>query len=234
MRKLVLALSVLLAMLVPAAALAQGIVPFAPEGQPPPGAGWMAPGYGVPGGIPMNTNQAGSFLTYVKPGYMLLKWDVRFPVPNINLNPIDAVDAQTSNKEFEEMNLDLKDSGLWVGFAGVELDATDQITLYGEAAANAVRNSIVEMYAVGRFTDSFPDFDANLVPPWEWTARDLQWWMLDGGVVFNLSSFAGLEVGFKTEHLDFKMTNPRNDTERTDITDPIVPVPGRVIYCDRI
>jgi hypothetical protein len=108
----------------------------------------------------------------------------------------------------------------------------------------------MNMYANGRGTaaaipfliDAFgnlvpgENLDANLVPPWQWTAKNFQWWMAEGGIAWWVNSLYALEGGFRAEHVDFKLTNPRNNTRRIDLdqNDPIPVYPGTEIICTRI
>jgi len=152
---------------------------------------------------------------------------------------------------FDSMDLDLVDNNLWIGFVGLELQPIQDIVLYGEAGGNIATNVRMNMYANGRGTAAatpfvavttsaatFPgeNLDANLVPPWQWTAKNFQWWTAEGGLAWWVSSLYALEAGFRTEHVDFKLEHPRNNTRRIDIDqdDPIPPFPGTAIVCTRI
>jgi len=151
---------------------------------------------------------------------------------------------------FDSMDLDLADNNFWIGFVGLELQPIQDIVLYGEAGGNIATNVRMNMFANGRGTAAATPFfvntagvtqagenlDANLVPPWQWTAKNFQWWMAEGGVAWWVNSLYALEAGFRTEHVDFKLRNPRNNTRRIDIDqdDPIPPFPGTAIVCTRI
>gem|GEM_PF-736338 len=223
------------AMLMPCAGLAQLAAPLGPMGPPPPTyavpgpPAWPLPLDPIPGflGAPAVFNDDPRvFRLYAKVGYQWMKFDASFPVPGVN--------PATSVRAFDSMDLQLKDGYVWVGFLGTEIQPVPRIVFYGEMGASALRDATIKMNAAGRATDTPPAFDANLVSPWEWTARDFRWWVLDGGVAFRLANILVLEAGFRTEHMDFKLTDPRNDTERFDIDPPIVQVPGRAITARRI
>jgi hypothetical protein len=192
-----------------------GPVPFGPW---PGGPG---PWYGGQG-----YDEGGRGRAYARGGYQWMWLETRFPVPGVNVN--------TSTKVFEDMTLTFKDANVWVGFLGLEVKPLPYLSLYGEIGSSVPRDSIVEMNATGRLTDVPPDLDANLVSPWEWTAADFRWAMVDAGVSFRLSPFCWLDAGFRAEHIDFRLTDPRNDTERIDSTDPVENVPGRAITPRRI
>lgn len=163
---------------------------------------------------------------YAKAGFQWMAFDASFPVLGVN--------PATSVRVFESMDLQLRDGNVWVGFLGLRVRPTPNLTLYAEYGRNALRDAIIKMGAAGRATDPPPALDANLISPWEWTAAGFRWWMLDTGVAWSLSELYSLEFGFHMEHIDFQLKDPRNDTERFDIDPPIVPVPGRAITAQRL
>jgi len=163
---------------------------------------------------------------YAKAGFQWMKFDANFPVLGVN--------PATSVKAIEAMDLQLRDGNVWVGFLGLRVRPTRDLILYAEVGGSALRDAIIEMGLAGRVTDPPPALDANLVSPWEWTAKNFQWWMIDAGVAWSLNELYELEFGFHTEHIDFQLRDPRNDTERFDIDPPIEPVPGRAITGQRL
>jgi hypothetical protein len=52
---------------------------------------------------------------------------------------------------------------------------------------------------------------ANMTPPWFWDTK-FQWWMMEAGALYQIIPELAIEAGFRSEHVDFKMTNPRNLT----------------------
>jgi len=234
-RKLFLA-ALLILLLVPRTGLSQ--MPGPGQGAMPfPGVGWNS---GAPPQAPMplqsyslfpGRNPAGpsarNLDVYIKAGYQWLNFDASFPVL--------GVDPHTSTHIFDSMDLQLKNGEFWVGFTGIRITPIPDITLYAEIGANAQRDSIIKMGTAGRITDPPPlGLDANLLSPWEWTAAGFQWWMIDAGIAWNVSELYALEFGFHEEHIDFRMQDPRNGTERIDITPPIEPVPGHAITGERL
>jgi hypothetical protein len=252
MKKLLMFFGILLMALLPCVAIGQGVQPLYPAMPPqaPPGPGM--PGVGpwapYPGG-PMGTanrqlypDERWIIAPYVRAGYQWLEFHANFPGPSV---PI--VD---SNRVFDSMDLDLVDNNFWIGFVGLELQPIQDWVLYGELGGNIATNVRFNMNASGRGTaaaqpfliDAFgnvvpgQNLDANLVSPWQWTGKNFQWWMAEGGIAWWVNSLYALEIGFRTEHVDFKLTDPRNATHRIDLdnNDPIPPYPGREIVCTRI
>jgi hypothetical protein len=52
---------------------------------------------------------------------------------------------------------------------------------------------------------------ANMVPPWFWDT-EFNWWMMEVGAMFQIIPEIAIEAGFRSEHVDFRMRNPRNLT----------------------
>lgn len=244
MRKLFLA-AVFMLLLVPYTGVCQ--VPGPGQGAMPiPGMGLNS---GVPGTPPMplqsyslfpQQNPAGGaprFLeAYIKGGYQWLNFDANFPVL--------GVDPHTSPNIIDTMDFQLKDGNFWVGFTGVRVTPIEDITLYAEVGANAQRDCIIKTGIAGRITDlvsqavvptppGLPGLNANLVSPWNWTAAGFQWWMIDAGIAWNVSALYSLEFGFHEEHIDYRMQDPRNGTERVPIIGE-VPITGTAITGQRI
>jgi len=252
MKRSFVTLSILLVVMLPCMAVGQMPqplypgTPVAPSGVGFPGGSPFSPfpGLGVAADQQVFPDQRWVFATYLKPGYQWMEYHANFPQAGI-FTPF-------SNRIFNSMDLRLKDPNFWVGFAGVEVQPVQDLVLYGEVGSNVPTNVRFDMWAQGRGTASAtPDInpatnpaatffgenlDANLTPPWEWTAKDFFWWMVEGGGAWWVSSRYAVEAGFRAEHVDFKLTNPRNNTIRIDIdqNDPIPPYPGREIVCTRI
>jgi hypothetical protein len=146
------------------------------------------------------------------PGYQWLNWvsNIKYPIP-----------ANIANERlpFEAMKLTLQDSDYWVGFAGIELQPDPNILGFARVGGNIPKDvSTVRMDASGVYTWPAGLNGANSVSPWFWDTR-FQWWMAEAGAVLKVASAWGLEAGFRWEHYDFKLTNPRNET---------LEIPGRV------
>ena len=66
------------------------------------------------------------------------------------------------------------------------------------------------------------------------TAKNFQWWLLEGGILHSATSTLAVEAGFRAEHLDFELRDPRN------YTTPLAGAAGggrplvRAIICPRI
>lgn len=253
MKRIFVTLSILLIAILPCTVMGQMPQPLYP-GTPPVG-----PGPGYPGASPFSPfpglnvgpdqqvypDQRWVFAPYVKPGYQWMEFHANFPQAGVFI--------PFSNRIFNNMDLRLKDPNFWVGFAGLEVQPVQDLVLYGEVGSNIPTTVRFDMYAQGRGTASatpdvqpvtapigvfFPgeNLDANLTPPWEWTGQNFFWWMVEGGAAWWVSSRYAVEAGFRAEHVDFKLTDPRNNTFRIDIdqNDPIQPYPGREIVCTRI
>jgi hypothetical protein len=228
-------LTMITAIVMPCVGMAQLAVQPGPP-VPPPAAyvtpgnpSWpMLPQPGLPswGAQGLFNDDPRIFRAYTKVGYQWMNFDASFPVPGVN--------PATSVRVFDSMDLQLVDGNVWVGFVGAEFQPVQGLVFFGEMGASALRDGTIKMNAAGRATDTPPAFDANLVSPWEWTAKNFRWWVLDGGVAVRLASILVLEAGFRTEHIDFDLTDPRNDTWRNDIDPPIIQVPGRAITAHRI
>ena len=233
----------LIVVIMPYAAVSQ-MNPMAP-GAIPPGTGvplnpppvMAGPQSGIPlwnyptwvaSGRPVFSDERWRLAASVSPGYQWMNMTFDFPFSAGN----------TFN--FESMNLKLNSEPFWVGFVGAELQPSQDWILYGRIGGNIPRNTEMVMDGTGRaFLPANPDdpnLDSppNLTPPWIWTARNFHWWLLEGGVVHSVTSTLALEAGFRVEHLDFELRNPRNFT---------TPLPGaaggnrpvtRAIICPRV
>jgi hypothetical protein len=149
---------------------------------------------------------------YIKVGYQWLNFDANFPVL--------GVDEHTSPNIIDTMDFQLKNGELWVGFTGIRVTPIPDITLYAEIGANAQRDCVIKTGIEGRITEppgtGIPPegLNANLLSPWDWTAAGFQWWMIDTGIAWNVSPLYAVEFGFRTEHIDYRMVDPRNGTLR--------------------
>jgi hypothetical protein len=248
MKRIFVTLSIMLVAMLPCMVNAQMPQPLYPGTPPPapgfayPGAGQWSPfpGLGMGPGRQVFPDERWVFAPYVKPGYQWMEFHANFPTA--------GVITATSDRVFENMDLRLKDPNFWVGFAGVEIQPVQDLVFYGEVGSNIPTNVRFDMWSQGRGTASATVFDAgppvvlgenldaNLTPPWEWTGENFFWWIAEGGAAWWVSSRYALEAGFRAEHIDFKLTNPRNNTHRIDLDgdDPITVYPGREIVCTRI
>lgn len=207
-----------------------------PSMPPTPPQAWMMPGPGIfPQPPPFGPRAGGAFgpddgwflNPYFRLGYQFMNLKVDFPV--------DSADPATSVKIFEDMHLKLLDRNFLVVFGGAELRVAPSLIFFADAGTNlATGTRRMEMFAVGRGTDAPPALDANLVPPWTWDVDNFLWWQVDAGLAWYFTPRLAVEAGFRLEDKQYKLTNPRNDTERVDVTPPIVPVPGNAITCNRI
>jgi hypothetical protein len=255
MKRFFVPLSIVLVVMVPALAVAQMAQPLFP-GNPPPWRGGGFPGTGL--ASPFSHLSAGNspylqeypdqrwtFAPYVKPGYQWMSFHANFPQAGVYI--------PFSNRIFNNMDLRLKDPNFWVGFAGLEVQPVPTLVFYGEVGSNIPTNVRFDMNAQGRGTaaatpnvlvvGTLPpvafngeNLDANLTSPWEWTGQNFFWWMVETGAAWWVNSWYAVEAGFRAEHVDFKLTDPRNNAFRIDIeqNDPIPPYPGREIVCTRI
>ncbi len=165
-------------------------------------------------------------------GYQWMRWTTYFP---FNSNP----DPEQQVFPFERMDITLKDGGFWVGYGGVEIQPLPNLVLFGRYGINIPKSSEVEMDASGRVTR--PGFGstltvpptntgsgANAISPWTWTTW-FHWWMWEAGLVWWVIPEAGIELGFRMEHIDYQLTDPRNRSESVDR----IPS-GLEITCNRI
>lgn len=242
MRIKLLIVATLIAVALPYIAVAQMNVPAPPVVQPGPGAPFNGPPvvagpqpgipFGsypwVPAGRPLYSDERWRIAASVAPGHQWMNMTFDFPF------------SAGDRFNFESMNLKLNSEPFWVGFVGAELQPEQDWIVYGRMGGNIARNTEMVMNGTGRaFFPANPDdpnLDSppNLTPPWIWTARNFQWWLLEGGVVKNMTCTLALEAGFRVEHLDFELTDPRNYT---------TPLPGaaggnrpitNAIICPRI
>ncbi|MBI4961905.1 MAG: hypothetical protein HY913_01375 [Desulfomonile tiedjei] len=230
-----------------------GMPGMAPPGPGMPGMTGMAPWAPFPGGIGQPNRQVFPDERWVispwaRAGYQWREFHANFP------NNIQTIN---SARIFDSMDLDLVDNNFWVGFTGVELQPIQDIVLYGQIGANIPTNVRMNMFASGKGTAAAVPFtvivnndgpllagpffagenlDANLVPPWQWTAQNFTWWIAEAGAAWWVNSLYALEAGFRTEHVDFHLKDPRNNARRIDIeqNDPIPVYPGTEIICTRI
>jgi hypothetical protein len=229
LKKSLLALTLTMTMLT-GLALAQDVQPLIPQGPAAPAPGWNNSGnWMVPTMGPnrrIYQDEMWRFKLGARVGYQWLNYNVTFPY-NSNPDPTLQVFA------FERMDLELRNSDYWVGYLDVELQPIQNLILYAIWGGNAPKEfSNVKMSATGAWTRPDPPNGGNTVSPWYWDTR-FQWWTLDVGAVYWLSSEIGVEAGFRSEHTDFKMLAPRNET--TEGRGTVGPGPnGVTIPCDRI
>ena len=195
--------------------------PFVPT-QPPPAPGWnnagtwmfpAAPGVGWSRNRTRYQDELWTVTANARIGRQWMKWNVFFPFAS---NP----DPEAQSFEFERMDVTLKDGDFWVGFAGLELQPVPDFVLFGRYGANIPRLSTMEMDASGRATRpavgtdpaNFTGNGANSTSPWYWNAW-FHWWMLEGGLAWWFTPQLAIELGFRAEHVDYKMEDPRNLTE---------------------
>jgi hypothetical protein len=233
-------LGALLLVLVPSIGLPQaGLAPMPLySAPPPPTPGWnnggtftfpVAPGSGWGGGRRLYEDELRTISVNASFGRQWMKWNAFYPFAS---NP----DPELQVFEFERMDVSLKDGDFWVGFAGVELQPVPTLSLFCRYGANIPRLSAVEMDASGRATRpavgndpaNFTGNGANTTSPWYWDTS-FHWWMLEGGAAWWFMPEVAFEMGFRTEHVDYRLENPRNLTEAMDRTPP-----GRAITGDRI
>ena len=144
--------------------------------------------------------------------------------------------ADPANPQFalERLSLALDTESFWAGFVRLEVDPLFNVTLYGEVGGAIPENGTVQMDATGRAVLPEPDNAQNLVSPWVWKAKDIHWWIVEGGGVLWLAGTLGLDVGFRNEHIDYQMTDPHNFTTASAVGLAAGLAPGFAITCGRI
>lgn len=164
-------------------------------------------------------------------GHQWMNFNVNFPFLS-NPNPFLQTFA------FERLRLTLQDANYWVGFAGLELQPVQNVIAYGRIGSNVPKNSTVLMDATGVLLTpgefgprnslvppGAATNGANTVSPWLWDTKFF-WWMMEGGLAVAITGDISLEAGFRAEHIDFKLTDPRNFTESTRVLIEINPATG--------
>ena len=132
---------------------------------------------------------------------------------------------------YEGMTLSLADANVWVGFLGLDLDIGDRFLAYGQIGGNIPRDARVIMNFNGGLNMFDPGTGANTVSPWEWTAHNLHWWMVDAGAGIRIGEAYAVVAGFRTEHIDFRMIDPRNNTSENRGPGSLL---TQAITCDRL
>lgn len=241
--KLLLAL-MLVAVFVPHAAMSQ-------MNAAPPMA--IAPGPGAPIGPPPVAigGQSGMPFSNYLPGqfgsrrqvYSDERWQLALSVAPghqwINMT-FDFPFSAGNTLNFESTNLKLNSEPFWMGFVGAELQPLQNWILYGTMGGNIPRNTEMVMNGTGRAflpanpSDPATDSPPNLTPPWIWTAKNFQWWMVEGGVLHAATNTLALELGFRVEHFDFELRDPRNYTSALAGAAGGGRPLGRAITCPRI
>ncbi len=229
-------------------------------GMPGPGMGMQSMGWG---GRQRYSDENWRVNSWARTGpiWFNLTFDAPLNVPGVptvdtgGLDPTLVVVLPPFN--FESIRLTVNQEQFWVGFAGLELQPAPDVIAYVEVGGNIPRDGAEAwMDATGRafLPDDFSNglFDAgppisfasdlrsppNTTSPWIWKIKNFQWWMVDTGMAYMVNSVIGVEAGFRVEHFDFKLVDPRNFT---------TPVPGlsrnasgiprpitRAITCNRI
>ncbi len=236
MKRLLLILAALFMALLPAVALPQGApTPIFPAS--PPGGGVLSPmpGLGAGSSGPYYADEVWTIKPYARAGYMWMEWEFSFP---FSLVPgVQVIDRVTNALNVEAMDLKLLDGQYWVGFTGVKIQPVRDLILYTELGGNIQRDNTWMMNATGKvFLPSNPsnpllDNPPNTVSPWIWSSHNFQWWMIDSGIDYRLTSNWSLEAGFMVEHIDFKLVDPRNSTQADTATGR---PPGAAITCHRV
>jgi hypothetical protein len=237
MLKLRLLFCTLLIVLLPCIGLTYQVPPMPMPGVtppmkcPPPGHGQVPncqpfPGpVCQPGPILLN-NPCGGLRVFGKIGPMWLTEKADFPFRN--------VDPANPQFNFEQMSLAMTDERFWVGFLGFELEPVSNLILYYQIGANVPKDGTITMNATGRALLPAPDNAQNLVSPWVWTAKNVHWWMMEGGLAIMVTPCLGIDFGFRAEHIDYAMTDPRNFAQASDVGIAAGLAPGLGISCARI
>jgi hypothetical protein len=205
---------------------------------PPPAApGWnnagayafpSAPGTGWGVGRRLYADEQWFLKGNVEFGHMWMRFNTFFP---FNSNPTgQQVFA------FERMDLQLQDGNFWVGFAGLEAQPLPSLVLYGRYGINVPRLSHMLMDATGTFTsagtaiigDGVSGAPANAISPWTWDTT-IHWWMWETGGAWWFTPELAFESGFRYEHIDYRLQNPRGVSEAVAQSPP-----GLAITSDRI
>ncbi|MGO9116706.1 MAG: hypothetical protein ACLQPD_03745 [Desulfomonilaceae bacterium] len=212
-------------------------------GPPPPAPGWnnagistfpAGPGTGWGTGRRLYADEQWTVKGDVRMGHMWMRFNTFFPF-NSNPDPEQQVFA------FERMDLQLKDGNFWVGFAGLEVQPVPTFVLFAQYGVNIPRLSHMLMDATGRFTR--PGYNvfgtttiigngANSISPWTWDTT-FHWWMIDTGGAWWFTPELAFEAGFRLEHIDYRLQNPRGVSEGADAS-PAGNAPGLAITCSRI
>ena len=205
---------------------------------PPPGPGVPPAGPGFPGTPLYSPFQAPGAQPYPqrspdeawtvrsegRAGHMWLTYNLSFP---------HQVTDFIGNPFFVGIDLSLKDSNYWMGIYILELQPIQDFILYGRLGANIPKDSTVVMDFTGagaRTPTSVPlGSGANAISPWTWTAHQVFWWMVEGGVAWMFTRDFGLDLGFRAEHLEFTLLSPRNGSLPLNNVPP-----GFAIPCYRI
>ena len=212
---------------------------------PPVAPGWnnagistfpSAPGTGWGGGRRLYADEQWTLTGDLQFGHMWMRFNSFFPS---NLND----QFGTPGFAFERMDLTLQDGNFWVGFAGLELQPAPTLVLYGRYGINVPRLNHMLMDATGLFTTpgtatinttvdppviASVGNGANSISPWTWDTY-FHWWMWETGGAWWFTPELAFDAGFRYEHIDYRLTNPRGVTEAVAQGPP-----GLAITCDRI
>jgi outer membrane receptor protein involved in Fe transport len=210
-------------------------------GPPPPAPGWnnagmstfpSAPGTGWGTGRRLYADEQWVLKGDVRFGHMWMNFNTFFPFAS-NPDPEQQVFA------FERMDIQLKDGNFWAAFGGLELQPVPTLVLYGRYGHNIPRSGTMYMDASGRYTrPGIAIIDggvigalgngANSISPWYWDTT-FNWWMWETGGAWWFTPEFAFEAGFRYEHIDYLLQNPRGVTEAVAQGPP-----GLAITCDRI
>jgi len=238
-------LGALLLVLMPSLGLPQGMPTPAPiyPGPPPAAPGWNNAGMstfpGVPGagwgaGRRLYADEQWTLTGDLQFGQMWMRFNSFFPS-----NLADPFGPQSPGFAFERMDLTLQDGNFWVGFAGLELQPAPTLVLYGRYGINVPRLNHMLMDATGKFTTPGTAIvvggeigasgnGANSISPWTWDTY-LHWWMWETGGAWWFTPELAFDAGFRYEHIDYRLYDPRGVTEAVAQGPP-----GLAITCDRI
>lgn len=243
MARRLMILGALLLVLAPSIGLPQALPPPAPiyPAPPPPAPGWnnagsytfpSAPDTGLGAGRRLYQDEQWVLKGDVRFGHMWMNFNTFFPFQS-NADPEAQVFA------FERMDIQLKDGNFWAAFGGLELQPVPTLVLYGRYGHNIPRSGTMYMDASGRFTRPGTATiiggvigaignGANSISPWYWDTT-FNWFMWETGGAWWFTPELAFESGFRYEHIDYILQNPRGVTEAVAQGPP-----GLAITCDRI
>ncbi len=152
----------------------------------------------------------------------------RFDFGNLNLRTAAAVGYQSMGLNFNlpallpefgpaTIDLSVKRANMWVGWVGFNIDCFRKMTdfdcefapfisVFLKATANAQKSVqvVTTEDPLPGITDSANGGFLIENPPVSWPVSGLQWWLIDGGALYQCSRTMGIMAGLRRDYLSFK------------------------------
>ncbi len=151
-------------------------------------------------------------IPYGRLGYQRLLYELNVPLLNTLIT--NQFGDQQSLFDMQSLNLTMEDVNLFSGSVGFEARMASGFGAYFHFGGSIPRDITIETELTGDYagtvqapgTSENPMFES----PLQWDGEKLGHWYLDGGVSYSILSWLDMMAGFRAEHVDISLRNPRN------------------------